>query len=62
MNSETSLTACETFTVRHFNGLGAIFLAAMLLAAGFGVVRGWQADNAEQLFGHVSVTALPNKG
>lgn len=31
MSAKTPMSACEKFTVRHFSGLGAMFLAVLLI-------------------------------
>lgn len=61
MDAKTPMSACEKFTVRHFSGLGAMFLAVLLIAAGCGVMRGWQADSAQQLFGHQAIALSTSK-
>lgn len=59
MNANFSLTPCESFSVRHYLGLGIVFLVLLFAAAGAGVLRAWQADSAEQLFGDGVVMAAP---
>lgn len=61
MCAKTSLSPCEVFTVRHFSGIGVVFLAVVLLAAGCGVIRGLQADRGDQLFAHSALQAGPEK-
>ena len=59
MSANVSLSSCESFSVRHYLGLGIVFLVLLFAAAGTGVLRAWQADSAEQLFGDTVVMAVP---